>query len=426
MCIQSLQFCCDFKTQQKERAAEKSSKPQTHSNTASKKVQSITDKEQTSITSLGVVPSGQEITKNSINDQQKGNKITQHVLEENASSLQGTDVPELHVRTKKENKKETVNGVTQPQISSENKNPKNDVSGLDFEAEELKLHNIEENDVSDNKSTDFVPHITVSEKELNKSSQYSKSNITAGNPINNEKPTNAPHKEQNPVIKSTSVMRSQEVNGKQPTSLSINTRQVGFHDRAHAVGKNKAFRIDPDYNHNLHTEKKCDPEDFSCVNGNKETYREDPTQLNSIRSTIETKPNSTEIRDTSNISMLISITSQNESEPISLHTDPIILGSRYQPIDMSFTNSRNNSPSRAFKTIRELTRKGLSFTIFYWIYVAAFLYISCYLLGFIIMPFSVLGFIIKIIIVQFFPAILSLHFFHAADIILDLIYDQIS
>ncbi|XP_037803432.1 uncharacterized protein LOC119597849 [Penaeus monodon] len=137
VCIQSLQFCCDFKTQQKERAAEKSSKPQTHSNTASKKVQSITDKEQTSITSLGVVPSGQEITKNSINDQQKGNKITQHVLEENASSLQGTDVPELHVRTKKENKKETVNGVTQPQISSENKNPKNDVSGLDFEAEEL-------------------------------------------------------------------------------------------------------------------------------------------------------------------------------------------------------------------------------------------------------------------------------------------------
>ncbi|XP_063600688.1 uncharacterized protein LOC134776865 [Penaeus indicus] len=383
-CLQSLQFCCDFEIQQKEIASEKSRKPQTHSNTASKNVQSITDKKENGITSLGVVSSGQEMTKNIVNQQQKEDKITDHVLEENASSLQGTKDPELHVRTIKGiNKKETqVDGVTQAQILSENKKTQNYVSGLNFEANDSKLHKIEENDGSDSKSTNFAPHMTISEKELNKS-HYTK-------------------------------------------SLSINTRQVSSHNGPHAVGENEAFRNDPDYDHNLYTEKKCDPEDFSCVTGNKEAYKEEPTRLNSIRSTNETKPKSTEIRNTSSNSMLNSITSLSESEPISLHTDPIILGSRYQPIDMSFTNSRNNSPSRAFKTIRELTRKGLSFTIFYWIYVAAFLYVSCYLLGFIMLPFSVLGFIIKIVIVQFFPAIISLHFFHAADIILEFIYDQIS
>lgn len=411
MCPQRLQFCCDFKTQQKEIAAEKSNKPQIYLNTASKKVQSITNKKENPIIKLGAVPSGHDITSH----QQMEDKTTQE--EENASSLQKAEGSELHARTAwKNNKKETQDtGFTQAKQFPENNVPKNYVSGLNYEAEKSKLHNIEENDGSEN----------ISEEEPNKLSQYSKSIITTRNSENNERLMNVSHKEQSHVIKNTSATKSQEVKGKQPMSLLINTRQVVSHNGAHPVGKIKPIRNDPDYSKNLHTYRKCDPEDFSCVNGNKQTYTVEPAKLYNL-SARETELNSTEERDTSINYVLISITSQGESEPISLHTDPIILGSRYQPIDMSFTNSHNNSPSRAFKTIRELTKKGLSFTIFYWIYVAAFLYVACYLLGFIIMPFSVLGFIIKIIIVQFLPAIVSLHFFHAADIILEFIYDQVS
>lgn len=417
-----MKFCCNLKTQPKKIADEKSNKPETYLAAASENIQSITNKNENTVINSVVVPDAQEITGNSLHHQEKEMEIVKPVLEEKASfSLQKVKDSQLHVRFKRENSRREIQHTRFPQtqILSENTKPQETVSGLNFE-EGSNDHSADKNGESNifedsNKSADIQSNTTVTE-EPNKSYHSRKIDITAGNTdtLNHGHLMNVSHKEQ-------------DVKNKQPASLSANNKQKISQYDPYTHTENEAFRNNPDHRDNLHTVRKCDPNDFSCHNGHKkETNTEEPSRSDTLRNTQGIQPNSTKARDNSiDSSMLFSMTSFGESEPLSLQTNPIILGSRYQPIDLSFTNSRDNSLSRAFKSIRDLTKKGLSFTIFYWIYVAAFLYVACYLLGFIIAPFSVLGFIIKIIIVQFFPAIISLHFFHAADIILEYVYNQI-
>ncbi|KAK8385710.1 hypothetical protein O3P69_016468 [Scylla paramamosain] len=95
--------------------------------------------------------------------------------------------------------------------------------------------------------------------------------------------------------------------------------------------------------------------------------------------------------------------------------------SKYQPIEINIDNSLT---SPIYSSL--LIEKGVAFSVFFWVYLAAFLYVVCYFLSSFITPFSILGFIMKVLLVHYFPAIIQLELFRVADYILACVLDYLA
>lgn len=91
---------------------------------------------------------------------------------------------------------------------------------------------------------------------------------------------------------------------------------------------------------------------------------------------------------------------------------------KYQPVELHFDTERQVYP--VFSSF--LLPKGVTFSIFFWAYLVAFLYAACYIMSSFLSPFSVLGVIMKFMLVYYFPSIIQLEVFRAVDFILAFIY----
>ncbi|XP_045121734.1 uncharacterized protein LOC123510542 [Portunus trituberculatus] len=86
---------------------------------------------------------------------------------------------------------------------------------------------------------------------------------------------------------------------------------------------------------------------------------------------------------------------------------------KYQPIEI-FNDNRLTSP--IYSSL--LIEKGVAFSVFFWVYLSAFLYAACYLVSSFIAPFSILGFVMKVLLVNYFSIIINLEVFRVADYIM--------
>lgn len=101
------------------------------------------------------------------------------------------------------------------------------------------------------------------------------------------------------------------------------------------------------------------------------------------------------------------------SDPGRKHNDD-----RYRPVALHPEAERQASP--VFSSF--LFQKGVGFSIFFWVYLAAFVFAMCCIMSSVITPFSTLGVIIKAVLVYYFPFIIQLEVFRALDYILTFIY----
>ena len=88
---------------------------------------------------------------------------------------------------------------------------------------------------------------------------------------------------------------------------------------------------------------------------------------------------------------------------------------KYQPIEI------DKLESPIYSSL--LFEKGIAFSVFFWVYLSAFLYAVCYLASFIVAPYSIFGFVMKFLLVHYFPVIIQLEVFRAADYLMAYVLD---
>lgn len=91
---------------------------------------------------------------------------------------------------------------------------------------------------------------------------------------------------------------------------------------------------------------------------------------------------------------------------------------KYHPVELYFDSVRQVSTVLS----SFLFKKGVAFSIFYWVYIVAFVYAVCYMMSSVVTPFSIIGVIVKVMLVHYFPYLIQLEVFRAVDHILALIY----
>lgn len=101
----------------------------------------------------------------------------------------------------------------------------------------------------------------------------------------------------------------------------------------------------------------------------------------------------------------------------SLH-DAQVQVSKYQPIEINI-GERLTSP--IYSSL--LLEKGVAFSVFFWVYLAAFLYAVCYLMSSFVAPFSIIGFVMKVLLVNYFPLIIQLELFRVVEYIMASVLD---
>lgn len=91
----------------------------------------------------------------------------------------------------------------------------------------------------------------------------------------------------------------------------------------------------------------------------------------------------------------------------------------YHPVKLDLAAERQVHP--LFSSFQ--FKKGVMFSIFIWVYLVAFVYAMCCILSSIVTPFSILGVIVKVLLVHYFPTIIRLEVFRAVDYIMTFIYN---
>lgn len=91
----------------------------------------------------------------------------------------------------------------------------------------------------------------------------------------------------------------------------------------------------------------------------------------------------------------------------------------HQPDDSQRDAEKHHSPLVSSL----LFKKGVTFSIFFWAYLATFMFAASYILSPLLSPFPTLDVTVKIMLVQHFPSIIQLEVFRAVDYIMTFIYN---
>lgn len=92
---------------------------------------------------------------------------------------------------------------------------------------------------------------------------------------------------------------------------------------------------------------------------------------------------------------------------------------KYYPVRVDLAGARQVHP--LFSSFQ--LNKGVMFSIFFWVYLVTFVYAMCCILSSIVTPSSILGGIVKVLLVYYFPTIIQLEVFRAVEFIMTLIYN---